>query len=190
MTDKTPTQKENEGIRCRCRKQAAWRKDALQFVTCLFALLQEFIESSFVNKWLIGRNKNECALRMRAKQLELAQPPLPAILRSKLAWRILVVCDLAMQQRLALRLKHELTNLRGKEPMFQRMHALEDTSATRFHLCLVLYLLLPLLTICRLLWKAAKSAYIKYWVVGEQGVHLRQGTPPLEHHHAVDFCFR
>ncbi|CDJ66083.1 hypothetical protein, conserved [Eimeria necatrix] len=127
---------------------------------------QEFTESSFVKKWLIGRNKSECALRMRAKQLELAQPPLSAPLRSKLAWRILVVCDLAMQQRLALRLKHELTNLRGKEPMFERMRALEDTSATRFHLCLVLYLLLPLLTIFRLLWKAAKSAYIKYWVVG------------------------
>ncbi|KAL8426673.1 hypothetical protein Efla_005930 [Eimeria flavescens] len=126
----------------------------------------EISEKKAVEKWLVGRNKSECNLRTRAKQLELARLPLPPRLKAKGVWRVLVVSDLAQQERLAGRLAEELSKLEGEAPRFARMFQLEDTSSTRFHLCLMIYLGLPIATLCRLLWKMAKNAYLEYWVKG------------------------
>lgn len=103
---------------------------------------------------------------MRAKQFEMARLPLPSNLKSKPNWRILIVCDAALEERLAERLSRELPKLKEESPMFGRMFELENTSSTRFHLCLMIYLILPMATLCRLLWKLVRKAYLEYWVKG------------------------
>ncbi|CDI84485.1 hypothetical protein, conserved [Eimeria acervulina] len=128
----------------------------------------EFREQTFINKWAIGRSERECALLLRAQQLEKTKPPLSDALREKKNMKILLVCDVAMQRRLAERLQTELNGcLRGnKEPLYKEMMQLQDTSSTRFHLCLMIYFILPVATLCRFLWKRAKKAYLQYAVVG------------------------
>ncbi|OEH80036.1 uncharacterized protein LOC34618335 [Cyclospora cayetanensis] len=127
---------------------------------------QEFTETTFTRKWIIGRNKSECQLRQRGKQFELARAPLPSLLKQKPNWKILVVCDAALEERLAGRLASELSEMRREGPRFKRMFELEDTSSTRFHLCLMLYVILPIATVCRFAWKRIKRAYLRYWVIG------------------------
>lgn len=103
---------------------------------------------------------------MRAKQFEMARLPLPVNLKSKPHWRVLVVCDVALEERLAERLAGQLAELQQQSPRFDRLFDLENTSSSRFHLCLMIYLALPVATVCRLLWKLAKNAYFEYWVKG------------------------
>ncbi|KAL8446274.1 hypothetical protein Emag_004774 [Eimeria magna] len=126
----------------------------------------DFSETKFAEKWLVGRNKRECQLRMRAKQFEMARLPLPANLKSKPTWRFVIVCDAALEERLAERLAGQLARLSSESPHFDRMFQLENTSSTRFHLCLMVYLILPIATLCRILWKLAKKLYLEYWVKG------------------------
>ena len=82
------------------------------------------------------------------------------------------MCDAAVEKRLAERLADQLASLKGESPHFERMIELEDTSSTKFHLCLVIYLVLPVVTICRLMWKLIKKAYLEYWVLGKHLIHL------------------
>ncbi|KAL8275911.1 hypothetical protein Esti_000173 [Eimeria stiedai] len=126
----------------------------------------DFDETKFAEKWLVGRNKRECQLRVRARQFEMARLPLPANLKSKPTWRFLIVCDAALEERLAERLSGQLTRLKSQSPHFDRMFQLENTSSTRFHLCLMIYIILPIATLCRILWKLAKKTYLEYWVKG------------------------
>ncbi|CDJ48915.1 hypothetical protein, conserved [Eimeria brunetti] len=125
---------------------------------------QEFTEKTFLKRWLVGRNASECALRQRAVELEKAKPQLPAALLSKKKLRIMILCDIALQKRLAERLLTDLHKLRT--PQLQEMIQLQDESVTKFHLCLVIYFVLPVLTAFRLLWKKAKKMYLEYAVVG------------------------